>query len=409
MSAFKHSARSAALSALSLPLLAHAGIEFGQVHPTSTPGNPYTAIAKATGIPSTALVSNAPVASYENLGLPAHWAQLFQVHYHPKSHNLVFHSDQALRQSAVIILDIHASHGATRTLVECPLPGQPAPFHQPRPKVVIHPWEPAALTAPSHHFESEHMDAAVTTGKVAASRLRSIIHQPQPAASTPTAVPPLAASPLRTHEIENHTPHHDLSGSSKTRSWQNSPFFHVGKGHIVAVLVDHHWRSLSPDSRQDLHPPFQHPVTNHSLSSPQHTAISHNPQHSLRAVPIKNIPLNTPSSHSILHRVSTPFLHGYGVPYLANGWAFTRHVGPVRSGQTLYKIAENVNASQRFTTMQIMVAIFRMNQKSFIDGNPNLLRKGAILTMPSFDDLKKMTPAHALVWWQLYKHALSTS
>ena len=56
--------------------------------------------------------------------------------------------------------------------------------------------------------------------------------------------------------------------------------------------------------------------------------------------------------------------------------------GPVRSGETLWPIAQRFKPSG-VTTRQMAMALLRANPSAFIDGNVNGLRAGAILTIPS--------------------------
>jgi pilus assembly protein FimV len=56
--------------------------------------------------------------------------------------------------------------------------------------------------------------------------------------------------------------------------------------------------------------------------------------------------------------------------------------GPVKSGETLSRIAERVNTDKTLTPQQVMVALLRANPAAFIDDNVNHLKAGKILSVP---------------------------
>jgi pilus assembly protein FimV len=60
--------------------------------------------------------------------------------------------------------------------------------------------------------------------------------------------------------------------------------------------------------------------------------------------------------------------------------------GPVQRNDTLWAIAQRVRPDSGLTTNQVMVALFRSNPGAF-DGNINRLRAGAILRVPSRDEM----------------------
>jgi pilus assembly protein FimV len=60
--------------------------------------------------------------------------------------------------------------------------------------------------------------------------------------------------------------------------------------------------------------------------------------------------------------------------------------GPVQRNDTLWAIAQRVRPDASLSTNQVMVALFRANPQAF-DGNINRLRAGAILRVPSRDEI----------------------
>ncbi|MFT4257934.1 MAG: FimV/HubP family polar landmark protein [Pseudoxanthomonas sp.] len=65
----------------------------------------------------------------------------------------------------------------------------------------------------------------------------------------------------------------------------------------------------------------------------------------------------------------------------------------VRSGQTLSGIASQLRGGQSLN--QTMLALLRANPEAFIDGNINLLKQGAVLRMPSSDEVAQLSRAEA--------------
>jgi pilus assembly protein FimV len=67
--------------------------------------------------------------------------------------------------------------------------------------------------------------------------------------------------------------------------------------------------------------------------------------------------------------------------------------GPVRGGETLSQIAQRTRPSSGVSTHQMTQALFRHNPQAFINGNINLLRKGARLAIPSREQIRQATRA----------------
>lgn len=69
--------------------------------------------------------------------------------------------------------------------------------------------------------------------------------------------------------------------------------------------------------------------------------------------------------------------------------------GPVQSGDTLWRIANNWSDGSGASVNQVMLAIQRNNPQAFINNNINLLKRGAILRMPGSDDISAISAAAA--------------
>jgi pilus assembly protein FimV len=86
----------------------------------------------------------------------------------------------------------------------------------------------------------------------------------------------------------------------------------------------------------------------------------------------------------------------------------------VRSGDTLWAIADRMRADKQLTLEQVMVAIFRNNRDAFFRDNVNNLRAGKILKMPERDEIDATPPTEArrefraqYDSWQEYKLKLA--
>ncbi len=67
----------------------------------------------------------------------------------------------------------------------------------------------------------------------------------------------------------------------------------------------------------------------------------------------------------------------------------------VRSGDTLWEIAERVRPSNDVTVYQTMMGLFRANPEAFVGGNINNLRKGQELKVPKVDEIKEVSHQEA--------------
>jgi pilus assembly protein FimV len=69
--------------------------------------------------------------------------------------------------------------------------------------------------------------------------------------------------------------------------------------------------------------------------------------------------------------------------------------GPVKSGDTLWRIAKDWSDGSGLNLNKVMLAIQRENPRAFSKNNINLLQRGAILRMPQRDDVNSMSSATA--------------
>jgi pilus assembly protein FimV len=69
--------------------------------------------------------------------------------------------------------------------------------------------------------------------------------------------------------------------------------------------------------------------------------------------------------------------------------------GPVRSGDTLWRVAADWSQGKSLDMNAIMLAIQRNNPQAFIRGNVNLLKQGAILRLPQVDEVRQISEESA--------------
>jgi pilus assembly protein FimV len=65
--------------------------------------------------------------------------------------------------------------------------------------------------------------------------------------------------------------------------------------------------------------------------------------------------------------------------------------GPVRRGDTLWRVASNYIGQSGMDMNQVMLAIQRKNPEAFVNDNINLLMRGATLEMPSAEDVSEIS------------------
>ncbi|MEM7540189.1 MAG: FimV/HubP family polar landmark protein [Pseudomonadota bacterium] len=101
--------------------------------------------------------------------------------------------------------------------------------------------------------------------------------------------------------------------------------------------------------------------------------------------PAGEMPESTPSQDTVTSAASP------AVAATASG-----DLGPIGANDTLWSIASNNLPSDAVSVQQMMVALLRTNPDAFIDGNINLLKKGAVLRFPGADDLGTISRDSAL-------------
>ncbi|MCF6264015.1 MAG: hypothetical protein L3J24_10570 [Xanthomonadales bacterium] len=69
--------------------------------------------------------------------------------------------------------------------------------------------------------------------------------------------------------------------------------------------------------------------------------------------------------------------------------------GPVRSGETLWSIAHNWSKQAGVSVNQAMVAIVRLNPEDFVKGDINRMNRGAILRLPTAEDIANISAQEA--------------
>jgi len=72
-----------------------------------------------------------------------------------------------------------------------------------------------------------------------------------------------------------------------------------------------------------------------------------------------------------------------------SGWARIWRYGPVRAGDSLSEIAYRLRRDQRYSNRQVMLSLYETNPHEFVEGNINLLKQGAWLTVPHADVVKQ--------------------
>ncbi len=70
--------------------------------------------------------------------------------------------------------------------------------------------------------------------------------------------------------------------------------------------------------------------------------------------------------------------------------------GPVSSNDTLWNIAAKVRPNSDVSVQQTMIAIQRLNPNAFIRNNINLLRRGQVLRVPSYEDITELSTREAI-------------
>ena len=74
----------------------------------------------------------------------------------------------------------------------------------------------------------------------------------------------------------------------------------------------------------------------------------------------------------------------------------SRVYGPVEANKTLWEIARDSRDSREVSVQQTMLAIQRLNPEAFINNNINLLKKGAVLRLPTTEEVRTLTMSEAV-------------
>jgi pilus assembly protein FimV len=82
-------------------------------------------------------------------------------------------------------------------------------------------------------------------------------------------------------------------------------------------------------------------------------------------------------------------------PYTQTAAASADTYGPIRRNETLWSIAEKLRAGTDISTYQMMLALQRKNPQAFADNNINNLNAGAILKIPSRDEIMTVSASEA--------------
>ncbi|WGL17840.1 hypothetical protein PVT68_05975 [Microbulbifer bruguierae] len=74
----------------------------------------------------------------------------------------------------------------------------------------------------------------------------------------------------------------------------------------------------------------------------------------------------------------------------------SRVYGPVEANKTLWEIARDSRENRSMSVQQTMLAIQRLNPEAFINNNINLLKKGAVLRLPTAEEVRTLTLTEAV-------------
>lgn len=80
--------------------------------------------------------------------------------------------------------------------------------------------------------------------------------------------------------------------------------------------------------------------------------------------------------------------------------------GPVKAGQSLWEVAEEIRPDTSISIEQLIYAIYNLNPDAFQSGNMNLLKKGTYLNIPDNNTLIKASSAEAKKLLSEHVHAL---
>ncbi|KPV40433.1 hypothetical protein AN478_06470 [Thiohalorhabdus denitrificans] len=80
---------------------------------------------------------------------------------------------------------------------------------------------------------------------------------------------------------------------------------------------------------------------------------------------------------------------------VTEGWAKRDRYGPVRPGDTLATVVQRVRQDASVPMESALVAVWKDNPEAFVDGNMNLLRRGAVLDLPGEERIRRISVEEA--------------
>jgi FimV-like protein len=154
-------------------------------------------------------------------------------------------------------------------------------------------------------------------------------------------------------------------GAERTRIIIDTP--HTPSSHLASVLLEFAWPGRLRIQQVGVRLP--------KSLTPSHTVIATNPP-----IVFPTVPVVPPSPQA------RPFMDASEEPVASIVIPVRGEQVRVEAGQTLSEIA-NTWAVPGLTTAQKAMIIAEQNPRALINGNPNLLRRDARLTLPSIDTL----------------------
>ena len=136
-----------------------------------------------------------------------------------------------------------------------------------------------------------------------------------------------------------------------------------------------------------LDPPVMAPALRGSTAtvSPAHEAAPAHPQHLAQAPQAKPKPIAATPPHPVAHGKTTPAEKAK--PAAAHA-ASAGQYGTVAQGETLSEIARATRPDEATSLNKVMLAMLKANPDAFFKDNINALKRGAILRIPSADEIK---------------------
>ncbi|MEQ8495231.1 MAG: FimV/HubP family polar landmark protein, partial [Gammaproteobacteria bacterium] len=106
----------------------------------------------------------------------------------------------------------------------------------------------------------------------------------------------------------------------------------------------------------------------------------------------------------------------FAAPATAPGYAAGRELPPVMANDTLWSIATRTRPQDGTTVQQMMLALLRSNPQAFGEDNVNLLRRGAVLRLPSLEEINRLDARAAFAeikrhnqLWQGYRDQVAAA